>query len=225
MTPPRGACYTRFVMASPTREVILRTMKAQGKCTVNDLAEAAEVSPVSVRHHISALQADDLVVSEEVKHGVGRPYHVFSLTDRAHELYPGRYFQLTNRLLDEIRDHISEDLVIDLFSGVATAMASEYASELEGLPLEDRLPRLMDMLANEGFDAEYEWLGDRVVIRELGCPYLQIGREHPEVCAVDTRFIATALDMPIERVNCLLDGDTHCTFTLRVPEIKEELPA
>lgn len=212
-------------MASRTREVILRTMKAQRKCTVNELAEAAEVSPVSIRHHISAMQADDLVTSEEVKHGVGRPYHVFSLTDKAHELYPGRYFQLTNRLLDEIKDHVSEDLVIDLFSGVATAMASEYASQLEGLPLADRLPRLMEMLTNEGFDAEYEWEGDQVVIRELGCPYLQIGREHPEVCAVDTRFIATALNVPIERVNCLLDGDAHCTFTFTVLERREELHA
>ena len=80
-------------MASSTREVIVRTLKVQGMSTVNDLADAAEVSPVSVRHHITALQAQDLVVAEEVKHGVGRPYHVFSLTEKAFELYPGRYFQ------------------------------------------------------------------------------------------------------------------------------------
>lgn len=212
-------------MTSPTREVIVRTLKAQGKCTVNDLAEAAEVSPVSVRHHITALQAQDLVLAEEVKHGVGRPYHVFSLTEKAFELYPGRYFKLTNRLLDEIKDHVSEELVTELFTGVANAMATQYASQLQGLPLEERLPRLMEMLSEEGFDAEYEWQGDEVVIREFGCPYVQIGRAHPEVCAVDTRFIATALDLPTERVNCLLDGDTHCTFTLKVLETTEELPA
>ena len=192
---------------------------------MNDLADAAEISPVSVRHHITALQAQDLVVSEEVKHGVGRPYHVFSLTEKAFELYPGRYFKLTNRLLDEIKDHVSADLVTELFTGVANAMATQYASQLQGLPLKERLPRLMDMLNEEGFDAEYEWRGDEIVIREMGCPYFQIGREHPEVCAVDTRFIATALDLPIERVNCMLDGDTHCTFTLQVAQTPEELPA
>ena len=212
-------------MASPTREVILRTLKAQGKCTVNNLADAAEVSPVSVRHHITALQAQDLVVAEEVKHGVGRPYHVFSLTEKAFELYPGRYFKLTNRLLDEIKDHVSVDLVTELFTGVANAMATQYASQLQGLPLKERLPLLMDMLNEEGFDADYEWRGDEVVIREMGCPYFQIERAHPEVCAVDTRFIATALDLPTERVNCLLDGDTHCTFTLQVAQTLEELPA
>jgi DeoR family suf operon transcriptional repressor len=225
LTSNEAACYTLSAMTSPTREVIVRTLKAQGKCTVNDLAEAAAVSPVSVRHHITALQAQDLVVAEEVKHGVGRPYHVFSLTEKAFELYPGRYFKLTNRLLDEIKDHVSEDLVTELFSGVANAMAIKYASQLQGLPLEERLPRLMEMLGEEGFDAEYEWRGDEVIIREFGCPYVQIGRKHPEVCAVDTRFIATALDLPAERVNCLLDGDTHCTFTLKVLEPTEELLA
>ncbi len=224
MTSNGASCYTLTAMTSPTREVIVRTLKVQGKCTVNDLADAAEVSPVSVRHHITALQAQDLVVAEEVKHGVGRPYHVFSLTEKAFELYPGRYFKLTNRLLDEIKDHVSEDLVTELFTGVANAMATQYASQLQGLPLEKRLPRLMELLTDEGFDAEYEWRGDEVVIREFGCPYIQIGRVHPEVCAVDTGFIATALDLPTERVKCLLDGDTHCTFTLKVSKTKEELP-
>lgn len=202
-------------MSSPTRDTILRSLKAQGKCTVKELAEAAAVSPVSVRHHLSALQADDLVEVEEVKHGVGRPYHVFSLTEKAVELYPGRYFRLTNRLLDEIKDHMSDRLVRDLFSGVASAMAAEYAVELSGMQLSERLPRLMELLAEEGFDAEYEWQGEQVIIRELSCPYVHVGREHPEVCTIDTRFIATALDLPIERVECLLDGATHCTFMLQ----------
>jgi predicted ArsR family transcriptional regulator len=211
-------------MASSTRDQILRTLRASSRCTVRELAEAAGVSPVSVRHHLAALQANGLVTSEEVKHGVGRPYHTFALTDKALEMYPGRYFKLTNRLLDEVKGHLPEGLVAQLFSGVASAMADEYAAQLDGLPLRDRLPKLIQMLAAEGFDAEYEWGDDRVIIREFGCPYLQVGREHPEVCAVDTRFIATALDLPIERVNCLLDGDTHCTFTLKVAEDKEKLP-
>ncbi len=212
-------------MASATRESILRTLKAHGKSTVKELAEAAGVSPVSVRHHLSALKADDLVAIEEVKHGVGRPYHRFSLTEKAIELYPGRYFRLTNRLLDEIKDSISENLVSELFSGVASSMADEYGSQLSGLPLRRRVPRLVQMLAEEGFEAEYEWKGDEVVIRELGCPYMHIGREHPEVCVVDTHFIATALDLPIERVTCLLDGDAHCTFTLSLKNHPKELAA
>ena len=41
-----------------------------------------------------------------------------------------------------------------------------------------------------------------------------MGREHPEVCLVDQSFIATALALPVERVTCLLNGETHCTFAI-----------
>jgi len=36
-------------------------MRARGRCTVTDLAEASGVSPVSVRHHLANLQAEGLV--------------------------------------------------------------------------------------------------------------------------------------------------------------------
>lgn len=201
-------------MASITRELILRTLRSKGKCTIKDLAEAAEISPVSVRHHLANLQADGLIKTEEVRHGVGRPHHVFSLTEDAFELFPTRYFRLTNRLLGEIKDALPADYVEGLLSNVANTMAEDYASQLKGLPLEERLRRLVDLLDEEGFDAEYERHGDEVLIREMSCPYIQIGQTHPEVCLIDQSFIAKALALPVERVTCLLEGDAHCAFSI-----------
>ena len=43
-------------MANETRDLIVRTLRTRGKCTIKELAEAASVSPVSVRHHLSNLQ-------------------------------------------------------------------------------------------------------------------------------------------------------------------------
>ncbi len=194
---------------------------------MKDLAEAAEVSPVSVRHHLSNLQAEGLVSVTEVRHGVGRPRHVFSLTDKAHELFPKRYFRLTNRLLEELKESLSADQVKALFHGVAMAMAEEYAAELEGLPLEERLQRLIALLNEEGFEAEAEIVGDQVVIRELSCPYIRIGQKHPEVCMIDQTFIAKALSLPVERVSCVLDGAKACTFNVTLnlePSDSQEIP-
>jgi len=201
-------------MASETRETILRTMRARGHCTVKELAEAAGISPVSVRHHLSSLQAEGLIALEEVRHGVGRPHHVFSLTEEAHELFPTRYFRLTNRLLGEIKELMPVGSVEGLLTGVADAMAGDYANQLQGLPLEKRLRRLVELLDEEGFGAELERRGDEVVIRELSCPYYQIGQAHPEVCVIDQTFIAQALSLPVERVRCVLDGDAHCAFSV-----------
>jgi DeoR family suf operon transcriptional repressor len=201
-------------MGSQTRELILRALRAQGKCTVKDLADAAHISPVSVRHHLASLQADGLIRAEEVKHGVGRPHHQFSLTDRGYEIFPTRYFHLTNRLLGELKESLPMADMQNIFSGVADTMAEDVARQLADLPVRERLERLVQLLNDEGFEAEFERRGDTVIIRELSCPYYQIGQNHPEVCMIDKTFIARALSLPVEQVNSLLAGDAHCAFSI-----------
>lgn len=209
-------------MTSPTRDTILRTLRSQGKCTVKELADAAEVSPVSVRHHLSNLQAEDLVQVEEVRHGVGRPHHTFTLTEKALELFPTRYYRLANRLIEELKGSLPEDKVDELFGRVAVSMADQFAKELKSLPLEERLKRLVALLAEEGFDAELEKSGDSLMIHELSCPFLHVGQEHPEVCILDQSLIARALSLPVERVTWLLQGDLHCTYAVELPSAKAE---
>ena len=207
-------------MATATRDTILRTLRSRGRCTVNDLAEASGVSPVSVRHHLANLQADGLIQAEEVRHGVGRPRLVFTLSHNGLDQFPSRYYHLTQRLLAEIKENMPAGQVSTLLSGVAHAMAHTYASELDPLPLPQRLDRLVQLLNEEGFDADIQRDGDTVLIRELSCPYFRMGQQHPEVCMIDQSFIATALSLPVERVTCLLDGDIHCTFS--VAPVSEE---
>jgi len=212
-------------MSTPTRDLILRTLRSQGKCTVKELAEAAEVSPVSVRHHLTNLQAEGLVSVEEVRHGVGRPHHLFSLTEQALELFPTRYYRLTNRLLEELKDSLPGDRLNQLFSAVAETMAVELADELQTLPLPQRLERLVSLLRDEGFDAELEQQDDQLLIHELSCPFLHVGQEHPEVCLLDQALIARALSLPVERVTWLLEGDLHCTYAVDLqPHPVEEVP-
>ncbi len=91
-------------------------------------------------------------------------------------------------------------------------------------PFARRLERLSELLDEEGFNAEVERRGDEVIIRELSCPYFQIGQQHPEVCLIDQSFIARALSLPVERVRCLLEGDAHCAFSVPLegmPEMTE----
>jgi predicted ArsR family transcriptional regulator len=203
-------------MTTGTKDTILRTLRSHRKCTITDLAQAAGVSPVSVRHHLANMQAEGIIQAEEVRHGVGRPRLEFSLTEAGLDLFPSRYFRLTKRLLDELKSRMPEAEIGKVFSGVAQAMAETYASQLAGLPLPQQLSRLAELLNEEGFDADVKVDGDHVVIRELSCPYFRIGRQHREVCMIDQSFIATALSMPVEKVTCLLDGDVNCTFSVAV---------
>ena len=57
-----------------TRRRILEILKIDNKATVMDLAEALDMAPVSVRHHLDILQGQDLVTSQvQHKRTVGRP--------------------------------------------------------------------------------------------------------------------------------------------------------
>lgn len=208
-------CYTEFTMAS-TREIILRALQSKGKCTIKDLAQAAEISPISVRHHIAQLLAEDLLKVEESRRGVGRPHHVYSLSEKGLERFPRRYYQLTQHLLDELKDALTQQEIEGFFSNIASSMAEKYSPALERLPLKARINDLHRLLAEEGFEATICHEGHQLVIKEVRCPFFPLGRQHPEVCLIDQFFIANALAIPAERVKHIRHGDQGCAFEIQL---------
>jgi DeoR family suf operon transcriptional repressor len=201
-----------------TRERVLQTLLRNHQCTINDLAEAVDINPISVRHHIARLEAEGLVDSEEERHGVGRPRRLYFLTEEGMEHFPTRYMRLTIRLLEQLKETLPEPMVNKLFAQMAQDLAEEHRAELEGLPMEQRLDMVKEVLAGEGFTVDWERQGDEYHIREVNCPYYHIGQNHPEVCSVDQTIISTVLSVPAEKIKCMLNGDTHCTYV--VPNLK-----
>ena len=53
-----------------TREVILHSIKSSPHATVEELAEAADISPVTVRHHLNALLAAGAIEAASVRRKV-----------------------------------------------------------------------------------------------------------------------------------------------------------
>jgi DeoR family suf operon transcriptional repressor len=204
-----------------TRERVLRTLLNKERCTINELAEAVDINPISVRHHISKLEAEGLVKSSEEKHGVGRPRRLYYLSEKGHEQFPTRYLRLTVRLLEQLKETMPKNMVKELFSQVARDMASDYELPIQGLTIEERLNMVKQLLGEEGFEVEWEKHGEDYHIREINCPYYHIGQNHPEVCSVDQTLISTLLSVPAEKIRCVLNGDAHCTYV--VPGVVHEL--
>ncbi|RME87812.1 MAG: ArsR family transcriptional regulator [Anaerolineae bacterium] len=212
-------CYTAIdavtkIMKS-TRERILYTLLKHPRATVNDLAEAVGINPVSVRHHLANLQVEGLVSAEEERHGVGRPRLVYSLTEAGMERFPTRYLRLVTRLLSQLKETMPQKMVSELFTQIADDLAREYAEQMQGLSMEERLELVKDLLAEEGFTVEWEKTNDQYQIHEITCPYYQIGQDHPEVCTVDQTLISKMLAVPAEKVRCILSGDAHCTYVIQ----------
>lgn len=203
-----------------TRDVILYAIKSANQATVEELAGAADVSPVTVRHHLNTLQANGLIEVNSVRRKVGRPYYVYSISERGQELFPKRYVRLTSRLLDELKDRLPEAAVTEIFRGVVDRILNDHRGEFEHLPFEERLNYLVRLLAEEGFLSSWEKTSDGYRFVEYSCPYLSIGNHHTEVCTFDRELILNVMQTPIQQHTCMLEGESCCEFTFS-PNIKE----
>jgi predicted ArsR family transcriptional regulator len=204
-----------------TREKILLFLLKNPKSTINDLAIAVTINAISVRHHLNNLQADGLILAEEERHGVGRPRLVYSLSEEGLERFPTRYYRLTNRLLDRFKDTLSPELLNDFFSEIAKDIASTHRHTLKNLQIEDKLNFIQNLLDEEGFNVEWEKKNDHYVIHEISCPYFHVVQTHPEVCNLDQTLITEMLDLPANKLHCILQGDQRCSYIIPVDNRSE----
>lgn len=204
-----------------TRDRILQTLLNHPQSTISDLAGAVDINAISVRHHLTNLQVDGLVRAEEERHGVGRPRLVYSLTEDGFEKFPTRYLQLTNRLLTQLKQTLPEAQIEMLFSKMAKEIAAEQSEKIKGLPIEQKLDFIKKILNDQGFAIEWEKSGEDYRINEIACPFYHVGQSHPEVCIMDQTLISSILSIPTEKIECVLDGDHHCTYLITHQNITE----
>ncbi len=206
-----------------TRETVLHTLKFSPRAKIEEIARAANVSPVTVRHHLNSLQADGLVEVESVRCKVGRPYYTYSLSEAGHELFPQKYYSLANRLIEEIKNTLPPETVNQIFAGLVQRIITRHEGEFENLTFEERLDYVVTLLESEGFLARWEKTEDGYQITEYSCPYLSVGQIHEEVCTLDTHIILSILGEPVQQKSCMLNGDNCCEFTVAVNGNEENL--
>jgi predicted ArsR family transcriptional regulator len=202
-----------------TRERVLQSLLAHPRSTITELGEKVGINSISVRHHISSLLIEGLIVAEEERHGVGRPRQVYYLTESGSERFPTNYLRLTTKILDQMKSTLPAPVVDKLFTEIALDMSANYQDLAINLSLEEKLNLIKTLLSREGFTVEWEKAGDEYRIHEISCPYFHVGQNHPEVCKVDQTMISSILSIPVEKINCLLLGNDHCTYVVKQPLI------
>ncbi len=203
-----------------TRDKVLQTLASNPRSTIMEIADSVGINAISVRHHLTSLQASSLVLAEEERHGVGRPRLVYYLTEKGMEKFPTRYFRLTNNLLSQIKESLPEEEIKGIFRKMADHISEEYQPVLKNLSIEERLDLLKDVMAQEGYDLSWEKSGEDYSINEITCPFYQIGKEHPEVCLFDKTLVANMLSIPESKVKHIRKAENHCAFVINSSDIK-----
>ena len=202
-----------------TRDKILQKLLKYPRSSINELAQSVDINAISVRHHLTNLQAEGLVIAEEERHGVGRPRLVYSLTEIGVEQFPSSYLRFTNILIDKLKETLSREELNSLFTMISDDIISNYETDFVNLELEDKLDLMKKVLSELGYSIEWSKDNDQYLIHEMGCPYYHLGQNHPEICQMDITLFSKLLSLPIKQVNCLLNGDSHCTFIISRKEI------
>jgi len=198
-----------------TRDRIIETLSVHPRSTIVEIAEYVGINAISVRHHITNLQASSMVLSEEERHGIGRPRMVFSLSEKGMEHFPTSYLRLTNNLLSQLKQSISHEEINLLFQKMAERTASDYQLTLENLDIEKRLEILREVMQKEGFNIRIRSIEGEFIVDEISCPFYRVGKAHPEICIFDKTLIARILDIPLDKIQPQLINEAICSFKIK----------
>jgi len=203
-----------------TRQQILTILKEKSSATVGDLAHSLDLTPITVRHHLSILLGEGYLSAQQVRRKVGRPHYVYSLTEKAADVFPQGYHLLTDRLLDELKGMVGQEGTEVLLTRLADKLAASIAPHVGNGTLEERLDQAARLLVAEGFLARWEKTADGYVFYELNCPYRRVIKRHPEVCTMDQRFLSDVLRIGVEKIDCIVSGGERCSYRIHADQLE-----
>jgi predicted ArsR family transcriptional regulator len=203
-----------------TRHEILEILKEDRQATVEDLAKRLELTPMTIRHHLNVLQAQGLVAATTVRRSqrVGRPRLVYTLTEQADNLFPQSYGELALHLVSEIKETMGPEETEAIFRRIAERISQEAPPPIPGQTFEERLDQVASFLGQQGFIISWEKEDDGYVLANINCPYRQVTRQHPEVCAMDAVLLRQLLGVEPELLGTLREGEHMCSCRLAPPE-------
>ena len=204
---------------SPGRRAVLAAIKEAGEASAEQIAGGVGVTVGAVRQHLAALEGDGLVAHRDERAGPGRPRRRYCITPAGEALWPKRYGQLTNQLLDFVRQE-SPQLVDRVFTRRGEERVRRAAERLSGLDFDARIQELTRILDEDGYLArcEREPEGSWLVV-EHNCAILDVAQRYGSACTSELAFLRAAMpDASVERIKHKMAGDFVCAYRFAAPD-------
>ena len=156
-----------------------------------------------------------------MRHGVGRPRHVYDVTDAAQDLFPTNYDGLADGLLAAIRAIGGETLVDEVFEErrrLTTANASASGSRTGCRPTRRWSTALASWRSSRTSRATWprRSIGADGVIRlvERNCAIHRVAAGHAAACQAELDLFREVLGADVERETHIAAGDRCCTYRI-----------
>ena len=179
---------------------------------VAELAQQVEVTPTAIRQRLMRLMAQGLVQRDAVRNGRGRPKHFYRLTDKGLRLTGSNFADLALALWREIGLVGNEQRRQEMVRRIAGALAAEYATQVRGNTMEERMRSLGELLAQRRIPVSVNDLAHQLVMTAHACPYPKLAEQDRRVCAMEEMLFSELLGEEVELIRCRLDGAADCCF-------------
>lgn len=205
------------------REILLR-LRQHGPASPEELARHLGASRTGVLQQLRALELAALVGRQTVRHGVGRPRHLYDVTSEAQTLFPSNYEGLAAGLLSAIRSIGGDDLMEELFLARRRQMGARIRERMtENLgpdaTIVDRVRELAVIQDEQGYLAEAD-VDDAGAVRltEHNCAIFQVAHGNPAACRAELELFRDVLGVSVVRESHIASGDRCCSYRVLIPD-------
>jgi predicted ArsR family transcriptional regulator len=206
------------------REILVR-LRQQGPATPDQLAEQLGASRSGILQHLRALESANLVGHQTIRHGVGRPRHVYDVTPDAQDLFPGNYDGLASSLLQAMVEVGGPELVRRVFEArreqTRERLRARFAErDVNDAPLIERVRELAVFQDQLGYLADAASDEDGTVwLREHNCAIYQVACEASAACDAELALFREVLGAEVVRETHIASGARCCAY--RVTELDD----
>jgi len=201
---------------------ILVVLRELGASSPDTLAEKMGAGPARVRQRLRHLEGAGLVVRHSIRHGVGRPRHLYDVTAQAQPSLPTNYDGLAETLLRSIRTIGGDDLIDEVFQARRRILSERIRTRFEqrlgpGATLADRARELAAMQDENGYLCRATPLDGElgpIELRQANCAIISAASGHPSACRAELQLMTEVLGAKVERVAHIASGDRACTYRI-----------
>jgi predicted ArsR family transcriptional regulator len=218
-----GAGPTGASPSSLRRDILLR-LRQSGPASPDQLAVLLGASRTGVLQQLRALESAALVSRQTVRHGVGRPRHLYEVTPDAQDLFPSNYDALASGLLAAVRTVGGEELVEELFAARRRQIGARIRRQMservaDDAPLADRVRELAVIQDEQGYLAavEIDATGTLRLV-EYNCAIYNVAKTTAAACRAELELFRDVLGTPVIRESHIATGDRCCTYRVLGPD-------
>jgi predicted ArsR family transcriptional regulator len=206
--------------ASTLRRDLLLRLRMDGQSSPDQLANRLGASRTGVLQQLRALEAAHLVSRQTVRHGVGRPRHLYDITPDAQDLFPANYDGLATGLLAAIEAIGGDDLLEQVFAARRRQLGARVQEDLaERVPsdasLIDRVRELAVIQASNGYLANANVDADGTIwLHEHNCAIYHVASGSPAACQAELELFREVLGADVVREEHIASGDRCCSYRI-----------